>query len=142
MAAKLREVYGAAVNAVVAEGKAEQLAELADADAAYGSLDAALLATAPNLTWCQCPMAAPPQEYFFPELVASRVEVTNMRGIYDEELSVHILTLMLAVNRQLGEYRDMQNRREYRRLTFNRGEYTPDPEKSDFRVDVPSATGE
>ena len=43
--------------------------ELADADAAYGALTATLLAAAPNLKWIQCPMAAPPESYFIPELI-------------------------------------------------------------------------
>lgn len=97
------------VTVVLADSDApETLAEVADADACYGFLSPPLLAAAPSLQWLQCPMAAPPSEYFFPELVASDVVVTNMRGIYDQELSIHMLTLMLAVNRQLGEYRDQQ----------------------------------
>jgi len=135
---KLREQYGSRIVAVVAETTNEAVRELADADAAYGALTATLLAAAPKLKWIQCPMAAPPESYFIPELIQrAEIEVTNMRGIYDEELSVHILTLMLAVNRQLGDYHDQQRRHEYTRLTFNRGEYTPNATREDFRVDIP-----
>jgi phosphoglycerate dehydrogenase-like enzyme len=116
--------------------------ELADADACYGTLTPMLLAAAPRLRWCQCPMAAPPESYFFKELAESAVVVTNMRGIYDQELSVHIMTLMLAVNRQLGDYRDQQKQHKYSQLTFNRGEFRDAANLSpaDERVDISTAT--
>lgn len=131
------------VTVVFADSDGEDaVRELADADACYGTLTPELLAAAPRLRWCQCPMAAPPEEYFFKELADSPVVVTNMRGIYDEELSVHMITLMLAINRQLGDYRDQQKQHKYEQLTFNRGEFrdagsmTPD----DYRVDISTAT--
>ena len=39
---------------------------------------------APKLRWLQCPGAAPPASFYFQELVDSDVEVTNMRGIYNQ----------------------------------------------------------
>eukprot|EP01052_Picozoa_sp_SAG31_P037133 SAG31_NODE_4747_length_2984_cov_3.461698_1_plen_305_part_00 len=139
--AKLMATYGDKVVAIVTETDAAAKRELADADAAYGFCTAELLAAAPKLKWIQCPMAAPPESYFIPELTQrDEIQVTNMRGIYDEELSIHILTLMLAVNRQLGNYRDQQRQHEYTPLTFNRGVYTPDAKQDDYRQDVPSST--
>eukprot|EP01045_Picozoa_sp_COSAG04_P038071 COSAG04_NODE_10024_length_812_cov_1.164095_1_plen_215_part_01 len=138
--AALRESYPD-VSVAVADGEVEAVRELADADAAYGELSPAMLAAAPRLRWVQCHMAAPPEEYFFPELKArSDVVVTNMRGIYDEELSVHMITLLLAVNRQLGDYRDQQRSRKYHPITFNRGDYHEELDAADQRVDVGSAT--
>jgi lactate dehydrogenase-like 2-hydroxyacid dehydrogenase len=104
--------------------------ELVDADAAYGTLTPELLAAAPKLRWLQCPAAAPVGNYYFPELVASDVVVTNMRGIYDEELSIHTLTLMLGVNRQMDRYHSQQLRHEYVKL----------PAGGAAGVDIPSAT--
>lgn len=117
------------VVVVEASGDAAQQ-ELADADAAYGTLTPELLAAAPNLRWLQCPAAAPVGNYYFPELVASDVIVTNMRGIYDEELSIHTLTLMLGVNRQMDRYHSQQLRHEYIKL----------PSGGAAGVDIPSAT--
>jgi phosphoglycerate dehydrogenase-like enzyme len=131
------------VSVALADSEGEDAKrELADADACYGTLTPELLAAAPRLRWCQCPMAAPPEEYFFKELAESPVVVTNMRGIYDQELSVHIVTLMLAVNRQLGDYRDQQKQRKYSQLTFNRGEFRDAASLSpeDDRVDISTAT--
>lgn len=135
--------YAEKVSVAVVDSEGEDAKrELADADACYGTLTPELLAAAPRLRWCQCPMAAPPEEYFFKELAESPVVVTNMRGIYDQELSVHIITLMLAVNRQLGDYRDQQKQRKYNQLTFNRGEFREAASLSpeDNRVDISTAT--
>eukprot|EP01045_Picozoa_sp_COSAG04_P018158 COSAG04_NODE_1660_length_6022_cov_5.271146_5_plen_343_part_00 len=112
--------------------------ELADADGAYGTLTPELLAAAPNLQWLQCPAAAPVGDYYFDELVASDVTVTNMRGIYDEELSIHMLTLMLAVNRQLPAYHSLQLRHEYTKLPS--GGDNPADGGGAAGVDIPSST--
>jgi phosphoglycerate dehydrogenase-like enzyme len=112
--------------------------ELADADAAYGTLTPALLAAAPRLQWLQCPAAAPVGNYYFDELVASDVTVTNMRGIYDEELSIHMLTLMLGVNRQLDKYHSQQLRHEYIKLPS--GGDNPTDGTGAAGVDIPQST--
>eukprot|EP01052_Picozoa_sp_SAG31_P009749 SAG31_NODE_520_length_14616_cov_8.879005_7_plen_76_part_00 len=39
-----------------------------------------------------------------------------MRGIYNEELAIHSITLMLAVNRQLPAYHSLQLGRSYTKL--------------------------
>lgn len=116
--------------------------ELADADAAYGTLTPTLLAAAPKLRWLQCPAAAPVGNYYFPELVASDVIVTNMRGIYDEELSIHILTLMLAVNRQLDRYHSQQLRHEYKKLPSGGAAGVDIPTSTALLVGVGNAGGE
>ena len=50
--AALRESYPE-VSVAVADGEAEAVRELADADAAYGELTPAMLAAAPRLRWHQ-----------------------------------------------------------------------------------------
>ena len=54
-----------------------------------------------------------------------------MAGIYDEELSIHMITLMLAVNRQLPAYHSLQLKHEYTKL----------PSGGDNPVDKPQAGG-
>eukprot|EP01050_Picozoa_sp_SAG11_P013955 SAG11_NODE_1671_length_4486_cov_1.735127_2_plen_194_part_00 len=55
------------------------------APGAYGTLTPRMIAAATQLRWVQCPMAAPPESYFSPELQTREdITVTNMRGIYDQ----------------------------------------------------------
>ena len=63
-----------------------------------------MLAAAPHLRWLQMPTAAPPPEALSPELAASGVVVCNMRGIYDDEIALHTLTLLLSVRSVLGSW--------------------------------------
>eukprot|EP01050_Picozoa_sp_SAG11_P013956 SAG11_NODE_1671_length_4486_cov_1.735127_3_plen_89_part_00 len=42
---------------------------------------------------------------------------------FGQELSLHIVTMLLALNRQIPQYVELQRQRVYRQLTFNRGEY-------------------
>ena len=71
------------------------------ARAAYGSLDPELLAAATQLQWLACPAAGPSPGFYFPELAASPVVVTNMRGIYSDHISDHIMAFVLAFSRSL-----------------------------------------
>ena len=80
-----------------------------------------------------CVTAAPRPEYFFTELVQSKVAVTNMRGVYDDELALHIITLLLAINRQICDYRDQQTKQIYKKLRGFDAQLPPN-------VDVTTAT--
>ena len=57
-------------NIVTPESESDVLRELADADAAFGTMDPELIAAAPNLRWLQAPAAAPTAGFYFDELVA------------------------------------------------------------------------
>ena len=96
---------------VAPETDADALRELADADAAFGTMTPELVAAAGRLRWLQAPAAAPPAGFYFPELIAHPALVTNFREIYNDHLSHHILALMLAFAKQLHRYRDLQLRR-------------------------------
>src|SRR5919202_642041 len=69
---------------------------IADADAAFGTLPPNLLACTTRLRWLQAPMAGPPAGWYYPELVAHPVVVTNLRGIFNDHLAAHIMAFMLA----------------------------------------------
>ncbi len=88
---------------------------LADADAAFGALTPALLAAAPRLRWLQAPAAAPPSEFWFPELVTHPVVVTNLRGVYRENLSNHVMACLLGFARGLPSFRAHQQQRQWYR---------------------------
>ncbi|MDA0334286.1 MAG: hypothetical protein O2782_03890 [bacterium] len=56
------------VDIVFAESRQHALAALGDARAAFGTLDAELLAAAPHLQWLAAPAAGPRPGFYFPEL--------------------------------------------------------------------------
>jgi phosphoglycerate dehydrogenase-like enzyme len=101
------------LRVLVAPDRAGALELLPRADAAFGTLDPQLLARAPRLAWLQAPQAAPPAGYFFPELVAHPVQVTNFRGIYNDHVALHAIAMLLALARNLPAYLRQQERREW-----------------------------
>lgn len=88
---------------------------LADAEAVFGILTPALLDAAPRLRWLQAPMAAPPPAFFFPALVAHPVVITNLRGVYRDNLADHIMAFVLAYARALPRWAAQQARGEWHR---------------------------
>ena len=110
-----------AVEIVCAENEAEALAALPRAEAAYGRPTPELLAAAPRLRWLQAPQAAPPAGFYFPELVAHPVTVTNMRAIYGDHIGTHIMSYVLAFARGLHIYYPRQLRREWRQEPLDTG---------------------
>lgn len=101
------------LRVLVAPDRRAALRLLPQADAAFGTLDADLLARAPQLAWLQAPQAAPAAGYFFPELVAHPVVVTNFRGIYNDHVALHAVAMLLALARGLPRYLRQQERREW-----------------------------
>lgn len=88
----------------ICETRQDALSALPTASGAYGVMDAQLLETAGALKWLACPQAGPPPAFYFPELVASSVIVTNMRGIFNDCISEHVLSFVLAFSRGLHVY--------------------------------------
>ena len=103
-------------NLVAAADEDEAVTELADADAAFGTMTPRLVAAAPNLRWLQAPAAAPPAGYYFDELIAHPTQVTNFREIYNDHISVHIVAMMLSFVKHLNVYRDHQRDRNWQTL--------------------------
>jgi phosphoglycerate dehydrogenase-like enzyme len=102
------------LRAVVCRDDAEAAREIADADAAFGTVPRELLARAERLRWLQAPMAGPQAGWYYPELVAHPVTVTNMRGIFNDHLGAHILAFVLAFARGLHVYLPRQLAREWK----------------------------
>ena len=67
-----------AVEFVIPDGEADTIAAAADAEVAFGSVTAALLAAAPGLKWVHAASAG--VEWMPPELAATDIVVTNTRG--------------------------------------------------------------
>jgi phosphoglycerate dehydrogenase-like enzyme len=88
---------------------------IAMADGAYGTISPALLARAEKLRWLQAPQAAPPAGFYYPELIAHPVEITNFREIYNDHIAAHVMAFVLAFARGLQIYLPQQLKREWTR---------------------------
>jgi len=103
------------VRVIVAEDADTAAREIVDAEAAFGRLPRELLAKATNLRWLQAPQAAPPAGYYYPELIAHDVAVTNFREIYNDHISAHIMAFVLAFARGLHVFIPQQLRHEWKK---------------------------
>ena len=101
------------LQVVVAESDDQARSEIASADAAFGTLTPDLVRAASRLKWLQAPAIAPPAGYYFPELVAHPVVVTNFRGIFNDHIAAHIMAFVLAFARGLHYYLPRQARHEW-----------------------------
>ena len=84
-----------------------------DADAAFGDIVPELFEKTQKLQWIQSPQAGPKAGYYHEGLVQSDVVVTNMRGIFNDHISAHIMSYVLAFARGLHVYRDRQRNGEW-----------------------------
>ena len=103
---------------------------IALAEGAYGTIPPDLLPRASHLRWLQAPQAAPPAGYYYPELIAHPVQITNFREIYNDHIAAHIMAFVLAFARGLQVYLPQQQRREWK----------PAPREDDTIVHLPEAT--
>lgn len=99
------------LNVIIAEDAETAASAIVTADAAFGTLKPEHLAKAQRLRWLQAPQAAPPAGYYYPELVAHPVTITNFREIYNDHIGAHILAFVLAFARGLHVYIPQQLRR-------------------------------
>jgi phosphoglycerate dehydrogenase-like enzyme len=93
---------------LVPETMAEAEQQIGEADAAFGTIPPELLARAHRLRWLQAPAAAPPAGFYYPELIAHPVVVTNQREIYNDHIAAHILAFVLAFARGFHRYIPLQ----------------------------------
>jgi phosphoglycerate dehydrogenase-like enzyme len=100
---------------VVAEDAPAAARALAEAEAAFGTLTPDLLRSAGKLRWLQAPQAAPPAGFYYPQLIAHPVAITNFREIYNDHIGAHIMAFVLAFARGFHRYLPQQFRREWKR---------------------------
>jgi phosphoglycerate dehydrogenase-like enzyme len=104
---KIRQVVpGVVVKAFL--DPADALSDIADADAAYGTVPPELFARARKLRWICAARAGLGGDWFYDALVQSNVVVTNMRGSYNEHLSAHAVAFLLAFARRFDHYLPQQ----------------------------------
>jgi phosphoglycerate dehydrogenase-like enzyme len=101
------------MRVVVAETPSEAEREIQDADAVFGTLTPDLVRRAGQMKWLQAPAIAPPAGYYFAELQAHPVVVTNFRGIFNEHIAAHIMAFVLAFARGLHHYIPRQFKHEW-----------------------------
>lgn len=100
--AKIKEAAGP-MDVVQVPDEAAALTAIADADAMFGYLTLPLLRAAGKLRWVQAPTASM-EKYLYPELTASSVIVTNMRGIFNDVIADHVLGFILCFAKNLHTY--------------------------------------
>src|SRR5205807_4508176 len=118
------------LQVVAPETAAEAAREVVDADAAFGTIPPDLLRRAGKLRWLQAPAAAPPAGYYYPELIAHPVVITNFREIYNDHIGAHSMAFVLAFARGMHLCLPRQLRREWR----------PEPGDANGVIHLPEAT--
>jgi phosphoglycerate dehydrogenase-like enzyme len=109
------------LKVVVAENHTHAAQVIGHADAAFGVIPPDLLREAQRLRWLQAPQAAPPAGYYYPELIAHPVQITNFREIYNDHIGAHVMAFVLAFARGLHQYIPQQLRREWKKLPQDTG---------------------
>jgi phosphoglycerate dehydrogenase-like enzyme len=121
---------------IVAEDVDSAAREIVDAEAAFGWLGNDLLSKAKKLRWLQAPQAAPAAGYYYPELVAHPLVVTNFREIFNDHISAHILAFVLAFARGLHVFIPQQLRHEWKKSSDEDGDVVHLPETTALIVGV------
>jgi len=109
------------LSVVVAEDGVEAAGAVGRAAAAFGTMPPALLREASRLRWIQAPQAAPPAGFYYPELVAHPVIVTNFREIYNDHIGAHIMAFVLAFARGLHRYIPQQLAQQWHKAPRDTG---------------------
>ncbi len=79
------------------------LREIESSDVIYGTITPALLKRAKKLTWVQTPSIGL-ENYMFPALIESDVEISNMAGIFSDVIADHTLAYILMFARGFHLY--------------------------------------
>ena len=93
--------------------ESDAVREIADADAFFGKLTPEMLAAAQRLRWGQSPTASL-EHYIFPALTEHPAELTNMRGLFHDNIADHVFGCMLCFARNLHVYIRQQQRSEWK----------------------------
>jgi phosphoglycerate dehydrogenase-like enzyme len=130
------------LEVIVAETREGAEQAIAVAEGAYGTIPPDLLPRAQQLRWLQAPQAAPPAGYYYPELIAHPVEITNFREIYNDHIAAHVMAYVLAFARGLHIYLPQQLRREWKPAPRESGDVVHLPEATALVVGVGGIGGE
>ena len=98
------------VDLVFAENKEKTKQEISNAEILFGSLTPELFKLGKKLRWVQAPSAGQ-EGHLFPEFIKSDILLTNVAGIYNEEIADHVYALILAFTRQIPRFTRNQAKR-------------------------------
>ncbi|HEY1797271.1 MAG TPA: D-2-hydroxyacid dehydrogenase [Stellaceae bacterium] len=130
------------LEVIVAETREGAEQAIAVAEGAYGTIPPDMLPKARHLRWLQAPQAAPPAGFYYPELIAHPVQITNFREIYNDHIAAHVMAYVLAFARGLHIYLPQQLRREWRPAPRESGDVVHLPEATALIVGVGGIGGE
>ena len=104
-AERLKKISEAAGQMVVANAQDPHEAKraIADADAFFGKITPELLAASTMLRWVQSPTASL-EHYVFPELINHPCQITNMRGLYSDNIADQVFGYIICFARNLHHY--------------------------------------
>lgn len=107
-----REAAGDDADIVVARSAAEFEKAVADADGIVGGISKELFPKAKKLKWVQSTSAGVEAYSFWPEFMASDVQLTNCKVVQGPTIGDHAFALLLSLTRGMYEY--VPGRREWR----------------------------
>ncbi len=87
--------------------------EATDADAFFGKITPGILAVASQMRWVQSPTASL-EHYIFPELANHSLQLTNMRGLFHDNIADHVFGYMLCFARNLHHYIRLQSQNTWK----------------------------
>jgi phosphoglycerate dehydrogenase-like enzyme len=104
-AARLERIVAAAgpMEVVNAADEAAAVAAVPDADAFFGKVTPAMLAAGRRLRWVQTATASL-EHYVFPSLVEHPCTLTNMRGLFSDNIADQVMGYILCFARNLHTY--------------------------------------
>ena len=94
------------------ENEDQALEIIPEVDAMYGRITPELLARANKLRWIQTPMAGL-EHYMFPALAESDVTLSNMQGIYSDNIADHVMGYILMFARGFHIFLRQQLKRNW-----------------------------
>jgi phosphoglycerate dehydrogenase-like enzyme len=102
---RLEKIVTAAgpMRVVNAATEADALAAMPEADALFGKITPPLLAAARRLRWVQSPTASL-EHYLFPALVEHPCTLSNMRGLFSDNIADQVMGYVLCFARNLHTY--------------------------------------
>jgi phosphoglycerate dehydrogenase-like enzyme len=108
VASHVEEIRGdfPTVEFVIPDSDEDKTAAAADAEVAFGSVTAELLAAAPRLKWVHAASAG--VEWMPPELAATDIVVTNTRGAHASTIAEHGFGMLVYLARRFEDLRQAQ----------------------------------
>jgi phosphoglycerate dehydrogenase-like enzyme len=113
----LEVLRGAAgdAEALVASTEEEAIEKIVDCDALYHQISPAMLKAARNLRWIQLSTVSM-ETQIFPELIDHPVEISNIRGVFNDLIADQVMSYILCLARGLHKFIAAQRDRKWIRV--------------------------